>query len=125
MKHDVGTSTDSEGAVAIDPAAQRDLATEPDWSPTHEPGWYEPEQDLYRCGILLCPEPEGGYSVYVPELPGVVSEGETTDEAKRNIAEALRGVLRTYRQDDQPIPWQKDAKPLQETGSHSWIVVNV
>ena len=125
MKHDVGTSAGSKGAVAIDPAAQRDVATVPEWSPTHVSGWYQPEQDLYRCEIRLCSEREGGYSVYVPELPGVVSEGETREEAKRNIAEALRGVLRSYRQDDQPIPWQKDPNPLQEDESRFWIVVNV
>ena len=27
--------------------------------------------------IVLEPQPEGGYTVYVPDLPGCVSEGRT------------------------------------------------
>ena len=32
---------------------------------------------------------EGGYTVYVPALPGCVSEGDTLDEARANIREAI------------------------------------
>ena len=32
---------------------------------------------------------DGGYTVFVPALPGCVSEGETLDEARRNIREAI------------------------------------
>ena len=124
MTQDTQTFVGSERAEVL-PFKRPDIVTAPDWPPTPNRVWYEPEQDLYRCEIRLCSELEGGYSVYVPELPGVVSEGETREEAKRNIAEALRGVLRSYRQDDQPIPWQKDPNPLQEDESRFWIVVNV
>ncbi|MBI5614527.1 type II toxin-antitoxin system HicB family antitoxin [Candidatus Gottesmanbacteria bacterium] len=34
-------------------------------------------------------EKSGGYSVWVPELPGCTSQGETLDEAKGNIEEAI------------------------------------
>lgn len=34
-------------------------------------------------------EPEGGYMVTVPTLPGVVSYGQTIEEAERNIHEAV------------------------------------
>jgi predicted RNase H-like HicB family nuclease len=37
---------------------------------------------------LLREEREGGYSVVCPQL-GVASQGETIDEAKRNIVEAV------------------------------------
>jgi len=124
MTQDTQTLVGSERAEVFSDE-RPDIVTGTYWSPTREPGWYEPEQNEYRCEIRLCSEPEGGYSVYVPELPGVVSEGDTTEEAVRNMAEALRGVLRTYRQDDQAIPWQKDAKPLREGESRYWIVVNV
>lgn len=36
---------------------------------------------------------EGGYTVYVPSLPGCISEGETKEEALRNIKEAIELYL--------------------------------
>ena len=39
--------------------------------------------------------PEGGYSAYVEEIPGANSQGDTLDEAKRNLSEALLMVLET------------------------------
>lgn len=36
---------------------------------------------------------EGGYWAEVPALPGCFSEGETLDEVKANIAEAVEGYL--------------------------------
>lgn len=39
--------------------------------------------------------PEGGYSAYIEEIPGANSQGETLDEAKTNLTEALKMVLET------------------------------
>lgn len=39
--------------------------------------------------ILLKPEPEGGYTVIVPALPGCITYGETKDEAWAMAAEAI------------------------------------
>ena len=39
--------------------------------------------------IVLEPQEEGGYTVYVPSLPGCISEGETEEEAIENIKEAM------------------------------------
>ncbi|MBN2735082.1 MAG: type II toxin-antitoxin system HicB family antitoxin [Methanomicrobiaceae archaeon] len=39
--------------------------------------------------IVLEPSEEGGYTVYVPSLPGCVSEGDTKEEAIENIKEAI------------------------------------
>jgi predicted RNase H-like HicB family nuclease len=35
------------------------------------------------------PSDEGGYTVYVPALPGCISEGDTLEEARTNIREAI------------------------------------
>jgi predicted RNase H-like HicB family nuclease len=40
-------------------------------------------------------EPEGGYSAYVEEIPGANSQGETLEEAKENLKEAVSLVLET------------------------------
>jgi predicted RNase H-like HicB family nuclease len=39
--------------------------------------------------VVLEPSEEGGYTAYVPSLPGCISEGESEDEALRNIKEAI------------------------------------
>ncbi|MBP6871077.1 MAG: type II toxin-antitoxin system HicB family antitoxin [Bacteroidales bacterium] len=39
--------------------------------------------------------PEGGYAAYVEEIPGVNTQGETLEEAKTNLKEALLMVLET------------------------------
>lgn len=39
--------------------------------------------------VIFTPSPEGGYTITVPALPGCISEGNTLDEARRNIREAI------------------------------------
>jgi predicted RNase H-like HicB family nuclease len=46
-----------------------------------------------RIKVILEPAEEGGYTVYVPSLPGCVSEGETEEEALANIKEAIELYL--------------------------------
>lgn len=42
---------------------------------------------------------EGGYTVYVPSLPGCISEGETKEEAMENIKEAIELYLEPIEDD--------------------------
>jgi len=46
-----------------------------------------------RFKVILERAGEGGYVVYVPSLPGCVSQGETKEEALRNIREAIEVYL--------------------------------
>jgi len=39
------------------------------------------------------PAEEGGFTVYVPSLPGCISEGDTFEEAVENIKEAVEVYL--------------------------------
>lgn len=43
--------------------------------------------------IILEKQKEGGYTVYVPSLPGCISQGETKEEAIENIKEAIELYL--------------------------------
>ena len=54
--------------------------------------------------ILLQPEPEGGYTVTCPALPGLVTFGESLAEARAMAADAIRGYLECLREDGEPIP---------------------
>ena len=44
------------------------------------------------------PAAEGGYTCWVEELPAALSEGETLAEAKANLVDALKLVLRCQRE---------------------------
>jgi len=42
--------------------------------------------------------PEGGYTAFVEEIPGAISEGETMEAARQNLADALHMVLECNRE---------------------------
>lgn len=52
-----------------------------------------------RLKVVLEPSDEGGYTVYVPSLPGCISEGDTIDEALANIGEAIELYLEPVEDD--------------------------
>jgi len=49
--------------------------------------------DRVKLKIILEPSEEGGFTVYVPSLPGCISEGDTRDDALKNIREAIELYL--------------------------------
>ena len=57
---------------------------------------------------VLTPEDEGGFSAEIPEFPGCYAEGETTEEALKNLEEValawLEAELESGR--DIPQPWK-------------------
>jgi predicted RNase H-like HicB family nuclease len=46
-----------------------------------------------KLKVLIYVAEEGGYWAKVPAIPGCVSQGETLDEVKANILDALEGCL--------------------------------
>ncbi|MBI4728764.1 MAG: type II toxin-antitoxin system HicB family antitoxin [Acidobacteria bacterium] len=54
--------------------------------------------------VVLVPQPEGGFTVSVPELPDVVTEGETRDEALAMAKDAIEGYLATMRHRGWDVP---------------------
>jgi predicted RNase H-like HicB family nuclease len=46
-----------------------------------------------KVKVVLETSEEGGFTVYVPSLPGCISEGETEEEALANIREAIEVYL--------------------------------
>lgn len=43
-------------------------------------------------------DPEGGYSAYIEEIPGVNTQGETKEEAEENLRDALAMILESRNQ---------------------------
>lgn len=68
---------------------------------------------MRRYTVLLQPEPEeGGYSVFVPALPGCHTQGETLDEALENVKDAIRLYLEDMAAQGEPIPEERAAPEL-------------
>ena len=57
-----------------------------------------------KIKVVLEPSNEGGYTAYVPSLPGCISEGETREEALNNIKEAIELYLEPVEDDYTPSP---------------------
>lgn len=63
----------------------------------------------YRYTIILHPDPdEGGYTVTVPALPGVVTQGETLEEAIAMAKDAIRLHVAALRADGEPVPEERE-----------------
>ena len=58
----------------------------------------------YAFTVLFEPAEEGGYSVTVPALPGLVTEGDTLEEARTMAQDAIRCYLESLQKDGEPIP---------------------
>ena len=51
--------------------------------------------------------PEGGYTCSFEEMPAVFSEGETIEEAKENLLDALQLVLEYHRDEARRSGWRR------------------
>jgi len=58
----------------------------------------------YTFRIILRPEPEGGYTVLVPALPGCVTFGETIEEAHTMGKEAIEAYVESMKEHGEAIP---------------------
>ena len=51
-----------------------------------------------KLTAVFIPAPEWGFAAMVEEVPGAISQGETMEEARANLADALRMVLECNRE---------------------------
>ena len=54
--------------------------------------------------ILLSSEPEGGFTVTVPSLPGCITFGNTLDQALEMAKEAIAGYIEVLKEMNESIP---------------------
>lgn len=65
-----------------------------------------------RLTVVLEPQEEGGFTVFVPALRGCISQGETREEAIENIKEAITLYLEAT-----------SDEPVTETGERVEVIV--
>ncbi|KKQ78933.1 MAG: hypothetical protein US99_C0007G0001, partial [Candidatus Daviesbacteria bacterium GW2011_GWF2_38_6] len=63
---------------------------------------------VFQYTAVFEPEEKGGYSVIIPALPGCISEGDSFEEALKNIKEATELYLEDLK--EQEIP--REEKPI-------------
>ena len=51
-----------------------------------------------RVTAVFEPASEGGYTCFVEEIPAAISQGDTLEEAKANLLDALKLVLECQRE---------------------------
>jgi len=71
----------------------------------------------YSYTVLFEPAEEGGFVVTCPALPGLVTEGDTLEEARAMAQDAIRGYIESLRRDHLPIPSDKPQKTSSERSS--------
>ena len=57
-----------------------------------------------KLRIVIEQDEDGRFVATCPTLPGCISEGDTREEAKANIADAIAGYIESLRKHGEPIP---------------------
>lgn len=57
--------------------------------------------------MLFEPAEEGGYVAFCPSLPGLVTEGDTCEQTRERVKEAIEGYLESLIKAGDPIPFDK------------------
>jgi antitoxin HicB len=70
--------------------------------------------DVLSYTVVFEAQPEGGFSVHVPALPGCISEGDTIEEARRMAADAIRAYCESLIADGEPLPPDVPEPPRHE-----------
>jgi antitoxin HicB len=51
---------------------------------------------IYKIPLVFESQPEGGFTVTSPLLPGLVTEGDTVEEALANVGDAMAALREAY-----------------------------
>lgn len=65
-----------------------------------------------RYNLVLQPEPEGGFTVIVPSLPGCVTYGKNLADARAMAVDAIEGYLHVAKKHKLDIYTEADAAPI-------------
>lgn len=63
-----------------------------------------PMAEQREIEFVFEPQPEGGYHVYAPDLPGLHTQGDDLDDATDNAREALALYVEGLSDDGEPLP---------------------
>lgn len=78
---------------------------------------------FYSFRIIIEPEKSNGYHGFVPLLRGLHTFGETIEEVKNNLKEAIICHLQGLMKDGEPIPREGEALELIQTFSEKELAI--
>ncbi len=61
-------------------------------------------ENIYKLPLVMAPQPEGGWTITCPILPGLITEADTIEEVSANVADALEAIIEGYEDLNQPLP---------------------
>lgn len=79
---------------------------------------------LYSFRVIIEPEKPKGYHGFVPLLPGLHTFGDTIEEVKKNLKEAIVCHVQGLRKDRKSIPLEENTLELVQTFSERELVLN-
>ena len=65
--------------------------------------------------VLIEQDEDGGFVAECPSLPGCISQGETRNEALKNIQDAIKGYLVSLKRHNEPIPSSIEEEVVEVT----------
>jgi predicted RNase H-like HicB family nuclease len=91
------------------------------WMAGSSPARTEPKAlrtDPMRYAVVI-EKGERNYSAYVPDLPGCVSVGDTPEQVKSEIRDAIEFHLEGMREDGLPVPQPSSKADYVEVGEQA------
>ncbi len=67
------------------------------------------KSEKLQLNVIFRPEPEGGFTVLVPALPGCVTYGKDLKEAKEMAIDVISGYLISLRKHGEAIPSDEES----------------
>ena len=67
----------------------------------------------YTYRVIVEPDENNTFHAFVPALPGCHTWGETFDEARRNVRDAIDAYLRSLKSDGESIPEDNGVEILE------------
>lgn len=81
------------------------------------------KEKLHTFRVIIEPEKAGGYHGFVPLLRGLHTSGETINETKKNLREAIICHMQGLLKDGEPIPQEEEVLELVQTVSERELAI--
>lgn len=65
-------------------------------------------EKVLQYNVIFRPEPEGGFTVIVPSLPGCISYGKNLEQAKKMAVDAIKAYIASLEKHKEKIPSDKE-----------------
>ncbi|MFG0268020.1 MAG: type II toxin-antitoxin system HicB family antitoxin [Rhodopirellula sp. JB055] len=83
-------------------------------------GWRYPSDNCYTFEAVLTPDEDGGFVICAKHYPGIVSDGDSADEAIQNIQEAFLALAESRKAHNESMMYSEE--PVVEIESDSKVI---